>query len=72
MNNKNGKIIFQLVFFDYLKYNKDRDKIIEEKENFLKDKDKIIEEKENDLKEKENVLKDKDKIIEEKRKCSKR
>ena len=66
MNNKNGKIIFQLVFFDYLKYNKDRDKIIEEKENDLKEKENVLKDKDKIKEEKENVLKDKDKIIEEK------
>ena len=75
LNNRNGKVVFQLVFFDYLQFQKETEEIIEEKDKIIEEqKMKIEEEKikmekekikaDEIIKEKDEIIKEKDKIIE--------
>ena len=68
-----GKIIFQLIYFDYTKHNlelhetiKEKDKTILDKDNVIKKKDETILDKDNVIKKKDETILDKDNIIKEK------
>ena len=62
---KSKKIIFQLVYFNYLAFHEDMTKNVEEKDKKLEEKDKKLEEKDKIIEENNKIIEENNKIIEE-------
>ena len=63
-----GNIIFQLIFFDYIKFSDDKEKEVRKQREQLKEKNNELIEKKNELQEKNEIIKNKEKQLKEKEK----